>query len=148
MFFAGYGGADISQKNNKMKDFLDANPGIKSRINGTIVFPSYDSNQMVSIVRGIASRYGYVFEEGVDETLKAYFEKRIPDPDFGNGREARSFVDNCQMVMAERIMKLPVNRRTKRSMQVITGTDVLKTIKKLEHSEKNQSGKTTKFGFV
>ncbi len=148
VFFAGYGGSDITQKNNKMKDFLDANPGIKSRINGTIVFPSYDATQMISIVKGIASRYEYVFEDDAAQEIKAYFEKRILDPDFGNGREARSFVDNCQMVLAERIMKLPTNKRTKRSMQVITVADVKKTIKKLEYSDRNQSGRTARFGFV
>ncbi|HBY21567.1 MAG: hypothetical protein A2Y24_04655 [Clostridiales bacterium GWE2_32_10] len=37
IIFAGYGGA-VSDKNNKLKEFLDANPGISSRINFTIDF--------------------------------------------------------------------------------------------------------------
>ncbi len=148
IFFAGYGGTDISDKNNKMKEFLDANPGIKSRINGTIVFPSYNGEQMYEIVKCIASRYGFVFEDGALDSLSGYFERRVKDENFGNGREARSFVDNCQMTLAERVMKLPENRRTRKIMQWITKEDVEKTIERLEKSYKSQTGKRVRFGFL
>lgn len=46
MIFAGYGGTDVDEKNNKMKEFIDANPGIKSRINSTFYFPSYTAPEM------------------------------------------------------------------------------------------------------
>lgn len=148
VFFAGYGGDDVTGRNNKMKEFLDANPGIKSRINGTIVFPSYDVEQMTAIVSGIAGRYGFRFEESALELIRNYFEKRVRDVNFGNGREARSFVDNCQMTMAERIMKLPRDKRTRKMMQIITLADVDATIGRLESSQKSQIGASARYGFV
>ncbi|MCR5108764.1 MAG: AAA family ATPase [Lachnospiraceae bacterium] len=148
IFFAGYGGTDISDKNNKMKEFLDANPGIKSRINGTIVFPSYNKDQMYEIVKCIALRYGYTFEDRALDPLTGYFEERVKDENFGNGREARSFVDNCQMTLAERVMKLPENRRTKKIMQLITKEDVEETIERLNKSYKSQGGKRVRYGFL
>ncbi len=126
IFFAGYGGSDVIEKNNKMKDFLDSNPGIKSRINGTIVFPSYNEAQMIDIIKGIATRYGFMFEEGALIPVLEYFANRVNDENFGNGREARSFVDNCQMTLAERVMKCPANKQTKKMMQLITKEDVKK----------------------
>ncbi len=149
VFFAGYGGSDVSEENNKMKEFLDSNPGIKSRINGTIVFPSYDVGQMIEIVKGIAGRFGFVFEDGALKPAHAYFEKRIHDSNFGNGREARSFVDNCQMSLAERIMEIPEGKRTKKMMQLITKDDVLATVERLGEADNNQYGRRTiRFGFV
>ena len=148
IFFAGYGGSDVTEKNNKMKDFLDSNPGIKSRINGTIVFPSYNALQMIDIVKGIAGRYGFVFEEDAMAPVYTYFEKRVGDNNFGNGREARSFVDNCQMTMAERIMEIPAAKQTKRMMQVITKKDVIDTVKKLSEADDSQYGRVVRYGFA
>ncbi len=148
VFFAGYGGNDVSEKNNKMREFLDANPGIKSRINGTIVFPSYSAKQMVEIVKGIAGRYGYIFEDGALDGLEGYYAKRICDERFGNGREARSFVDNCQMTLASRIMNIPPNKQTRKMMQLITKEDVDMTIKRLSESDDNQTGKKVIYGFA
>ena len=148
IFFAGYGGADVTERNNKMKEFLDSNPGIKSRINGTIVFPSYNAIQMIDIVKGIAGRYGFMFEEDAMGPVYTYFEKRVNDSNFGNGREARSFVDNCQMTMAERIMEIPVVKQTKRMMQVITKKDVIDTVKKLSEADDNQYGRVVRYGFA
>ena len=147
VFFAGYGGSDVSERNNKMKEFLDANPGIKSRINGTIVFPSYNADQMLGIVCGIAARYGFSFEDRALEPLREFFGDRIRDANFGNGREARSFVDNCQMTLAERIMKIPPAKRTRKMMQLITGEDVMKTVSKLRNSDRNQTGSRARYGF-
>ena len=150
VFFAGYGGDDVSGVNNKMKEFLDANPGIKSRINGTIVFPSYDVSQMLEIVKGIAGRYGYEFEDGALNALSGYFSERIHDENFGNGREARSFVDNCQMTMASRLMRIPASRQTKRMMQLITKEDVENTVKRLSSADTSQEGRKRKitYGFI
>ncbi len=148
VFFAGYGGNDVSGVNNKMKEFLDANPGIKSRINGTIVFPSYNVPQMIDIVNGIAGRYGYMFEDGALDLLTDYFAERIKDENFGNGREARSFVDNCQMILASRVMNLPAGRQTKQMMQLITREDVKNTVKKLSKADTSQEGRKVRYGFV
>ncbi|MCR5626045.1 MAG: AAA family ATPase [Lachnospiraceae bacterium] len=148
IFFAGYGGSDISGKNNKMKDFLDANPGIKSRINGTIVFPSYTSSQMFNIVKCIANRFGFTFDDNALDSLTDYFDARVKDENFGNGREARSFVDNCQMTVAERVMKLPEGKRTKKMMQRITKEDVEETISRLKKSYENQTGNKIRYGFL
>ena len=148
IFFAGYGGSDVSKGNNKMKAFLDSNPGIKSRINGTIVFPSYDLDQMIQIVKGIAGRYGYEFEEGAVDLLGDYFSMRMKDEAFGNGREARSFVDNCQMTMASRIMHIPAGKKTKRMMQIITREDVQNTVDRLRQADENQLGKRVSYGFI
>ena len=46
IIFAGYGGKNVSEKDNRMQAFLDANPGIKSRITSTFYFDSYSADEM------------------------------------------------------------------------------------------------------
>lgn len=45
VIFAGYSGKNVSEHNNRMKSFLDANPRIKSRINSTFYFESYQAKK-------------------------------------------------------------------------------------------------------
>lgn len=59
MIFAGYGGTDVDEKNNKMKEFIDANPGIKSRINSHLLFPSYTAPEMAEIFKKHVEMSGY-----------------------------------------------------------------------------------------
>lgn len=149
IFFAGYGGEDVSSNNNKMKEFLDANPGIKSRVNGTIYFPSYTENEMVSIVHGIANQMKLTFEKNeiIDDIIRNYFRQRVNDENFGNGREARSFIENCQVQLARRVMSLPAEKRSKKMLLMITVGDVEKTINQLRKSNKSQEGIKRSIGF-
>lgn len=55
VMFAGYGGKDLNERDNMMKQFLDANPGLKSRINSAIFFDSYSPEEMKEIVYTQAS---------------------------------------------------------------------------------------------
>lgn len=149
IIFAGYGGKNVSKENNLMKAFLDANPGIKSRINDTIVFPSYNADEMVNIVKGIAENMSLEFDDNYDNEIREYFKSRTGDVNFGNGREARSFVENCQKLLASRVMNLPSAKRTKKNLVTILKEDIDNNIKDLKNINDNQNGKTVKrLGFV
>lgn len=149
VIFAGYGGMDINQKNNKMKSFLDANPGIKSRINDTIYFPAYSSETMVSIVDNMFTKYDLKYEnkDVIFELIKDYFEHRIKDDNFGNGREARSFVENCHRRIANRVMKLPEKKRSKKELQTIHVEDIKNLINDLNNINRIQLGEVKCMGF-
>ncbi|MBQ1192504.1 MAG: AAA family ATPase [Lachnospiraceae bacterium] len=149
VIFAGYGGIEISQKNNKMKSFLDANPGIKSRINDTIYFPSYSSEMMVSIIDNMFAKLDLKYEnkEIIFEMINAYFEQRTKDDNFGNGREARSFVENCHRRIANRVMNLTEAKRTKKELQTIRIEDIQNSINELKSINRIQIGEEKHIGF-
>ena len=46
----------LQQQNNKMKEFIDANPGIKSRINSTFYFPSYTAPENEAVIQSALAR--------------------------------------------------------------------------------------------
>lgn len=148
IMFAGYGGVNVQDKDNKMKRFLDANPGLKSRINSTIYFDSYTPEQMVRIVHKQAELEKLKLSGKADKMLLEYFTERVKDLNFGNGREGRRLVQNAVVFMAERIMKLPKEQRKKAMYQLITAEDVEKTIEQFKRSFTMQSGRGNRYGFL
>lgn len=134
VIFAGYGGKDVSEKDNKMQLFLDSNPGIQSRINSTFYFPSYSSDEMADVFRRVAERNRYTVASAALPYVREYFESRVDEADFGNGREARNLLETCTIHMAERIMKLDRAAVSKHDLESITVDDVMYAIQTLKTS--------------
>jgi SpoVK/Ycf46/Vps4 family AAA+-type ATPase len=139
VIFAGYGGRKVNERNNKMKDFLDANPGIKSRITSTIYFDSYSAPEMVEIFMRIAQNQKYKVAEAVRPILAEHFAKRLDDDNFGNGREARSLLETSVVYAANRIFREDKKKYTKEEMQTITYEDVAAAIAQVEQAEQIQN---------
>ena len=131
-----------------MKEFLDANPGIRSRINTTVSFESYTPQEMLCIIRGIAESKGYVMNEGANGEIIRFFEGRVEDPNFGNGREARSFVEACELSMAKRVMSLPEAKQTNKVLSTIEKEDILSAIFEKRRELGTQDGVTKVIGFA
>lgn len=150
VMFAGYGGIGVAPSDNLMKNFIDSNPGLKSRINSTIYFDSYSAEQMVEIVHIQANNQGFILNRRVDPEIIAYFEERIKDRNFGNGREARSLLENAMVFAADRVKKIPIGKITKRQLQEITVSDIRKALERMRKSNEMQTGKSEKrkIGFV
>lgn len=134
VIFAGYGGRDVTTKDNRMQLFLDANPGIQSRIASTFYFPSYEPEEMLSVFLGIAKRNHYAFENEAGVYIRKYFASRVNVNDFGNGREARNLLDACTMFLAERIMERDRTQITQEDATMITVNDVKKAVRYLQES--------------
>lgn len=80
--FAGY--------TDEMNDFLDENPGLRSRIPQTIEFDDYTSDQIAMIVDSILKE-NWTYESNVlrDKVIDKY--DSLPIKDKSNGRWARNF---------------------------------------------------------
>ena len=134
VIFAGYGGEGVSGKNNKMEEFLNANPGIKSRINQTIRFNSYTPKELVQIVHHFINGMNFKMSCSVDKDIEEYFEKKIHDPNFGNGRDARLFADQLIKCVAVRVIDSRDKKEKMVSANTVTKKDVAETIKYLNNS--------------
>ena len=142
VIFAGYGGRKLNQRDNKMKNFLLANPGISSRIGITVYFDSYDCEHMVNIVHKLAELDSLSFSHRFDDKVRKFFETRLSAPDFGNGREARVFLEQCKMHLADRVAgkKDP----SLRELKSILAKDVDAAIHDLEDGNEERSGKSVR----
>ncbi|WP_233515764.1 AAA family ATPase [Nocardiopsis sp. L17-MgMaSL7] len=95
--FAGY--------SSEMRTFLDANPGLRSRVARTIEFENYSPEQLTTIFENMAPKQGYELGEGVRDLLVRHFQKQKRDETFGNGREARRMFEEVVQAQATRIVE-------------------------------------------
>jgi len=138
VIFAGYGG-DVDGKNNKMKEFLSANPGIASRITFTVEFPSYSPDvEMPEILKRIALNEDYDLEEGWREIAVNFFRKRARSESYGNGREARRLFQNAVVVQATRLYGKKADIA---QMRLITCEDLKTAAEKLLKDEEHIAGR-------
>ena len=149
VIFAGYGGPGVQEKDNKMKAFLDANPGIKSRITSTIYFESYTAEEMVNIFYKIGNNQNYQIEESAKEEVYRYFSTRIESSDFGNGREARSLLETSVIFAAKRVFAQNKKKYSKLEMQTLKLEDIKQAVAYMKHANGIQIGKAKHtIGFV
>lgn len=148
IIFAGYGGPNVSAKDNKMMDFLNSNPGIRSRINSTLFFESYNADQMVAIFKGQARINQYNVSRSVDRYVREYFEERCKEEDFGNGREARSLLENASAEAARRLSGIPEKEITEAMLKEMKTADVRRAIERMRRALNVQKGVgRTRLGF-
>jgi SpoVK/Ycf46/Vps4 family AAA+-type ATPase len=147
VLFAGYGGIDVDDKDNLMKGFIASNPGLKSRINSTVFFKSYTPDEMVEIVHILARTQQFSLTKSADEDLRAYFAERVRDRNFGNGREARSLLQNATIFAAKRTRDIKAVRSARNRLQAITASDIRQAIQRQRRSTAMQNGRQSAGGF-
>lgn len=83
--FAGY--PDL------MGEFLDSNPGLRSRIPYRVAFDDYSTEELVAISKVIANKQGYEIAESATPKLFDLYETARGRKDFGNGRSVRNVIE-------------------------------------------------------
>ncbi len=78
-----------------MHQFLDSNPGLRSRFAREIEFPDYSSDELVSITRSMAETAEYRLADGVADALLVIYDKAHRADGFGNGRYARNLFEQA-----------------------------------------------------
>lgn len=95
VIFAGYP--------DKMKDFLNKNEGLRSRIAFHLDFPDYKPSEMMEILKLMADERGYKIDENARDKCMGIFEAACNAPDFGNGRFVRNLLEQAEMAQSHRI---------------------------------------------
>ncbi len=129
VIFAGYP--------DKMEEFLNKNPGLRSRIAFYIPFEDYTAEELSDIAAHIAREKGYMLTGDAKECLSEIFESARQSPDFGNGRYARNLIEKAVMAQANRLMKMDINSISDTALKTICREDIvipaeLKKEKKLQ----------------
>lgn len=99
----------------EMKDLLNLNPGIDSRIKFSIDFSDYKAEELMEIFEGLCKKESYILSEEAKEELKAKFinEYEHKDKNFGNGRLVRKYFETIKMKQADRIIREDIRDKEK-----------------------------------
>lgn len=127
VIFAGYP--------DKMEEFLNRNPGLKSRIAFHVPFSDYNTAELLQIAELIASKGEIKISVEAGQKLKTIFETALKDEAFGNGRFVRNVLEKSRMKQSERLLQIPFEEVTAEVLGTLLAEDIefseAKTEKKL-----------------
>ncbi|MEV4677885.1 AAA family ATPase [Actinomadura sp. NPDC049382] len=118
-----------------MDRFLASNPGLASRFDVRVEFPSYGPDELLRIAQLIAEQGGDRWDDGALDDLALVFQRvcgtgRIDE--FGNGRFARSIYEKACACRALRAAELG-DRATADDLTLLTPADVRNAFADLAH---------------
>lgn len=79
----------------EMEDFINSNPGLRSRFNRYILFPDYTASELFDIFQLNAAKNEYVINEEANQYLKKKLDIVVQNKqkDFGNARYIRNYFE-------------------------------------------------------
>ena len=116
VIFAGYP--------EPMKEFLDRNPGMRSRIAFCVEFADYTTEELCEITELMLAKKQITITELGMKKLKKNFESIKESRDYGNGRFARKMLEEAEMNLAERICQMSEMEITKEMLTTINESDI------------------------
>ena len=110
----------------EMENFIQANPGLKSRFTHYIHLEDYNTDELFQLFRLYAKKADYTLDPMAAEIVYTAIEDMVKNKtkDFANGRTIRNFFDEITRKMNARVALLPPEKRTKETMVTILSEDV------------------------
>lgn len=91
---------------DKMHDFVESNPGLKSRFTQTLRFEDYQPRELTQIFIRMSAARNFVVSDAAQTAILRVFERLYlqRDRNFGNAREARKLFDRTLERQGKRLM--------------------------------------------
>ena len=109
-----------------MEQFLQSNPGLKSRFSNFIEFPDYSADELMSILEMNCKKQEYVLSDSAKVRAREILENRVehkPD-NFANARDVRNFLEHAISNHATRIVGVAPSDITKELLGTIEAEDL------------------------
>ena len=106
-----------------MQQFLDSNPGLRSRLSTVIEFEDYSIDELVEIFRLDMKKRGYNLNISED-LLKKIITKKARDRNFGNARGIRNICDEVISRHNENLIRLDISELSNEVITTITDSDL------------------------
>ncbi len=116
VIFAGYP--------DRMKHFLDRNPGLFSRIAFQVEFDDYTAEELCDIARLMVVRKEMQITDNAIDKIERICEIARKDSDFGNGRFVRRLIEEAEMNLAKRLMDAGTDNLAMQMLTRIEESDI------------------------
>lgn len=115
----------------EMQDFLDANPGLRSRFTHNFTFEDYQPDELLEIFKKLVKDEDYRI---ADEAEKALLKEltnlyRTRDKNFGNARTVRKIFEDAKIEVSKRYLALQKFERTQEKLTTIYKEDITAILK-------------------
>jgi stage V sporulation protein K len=110
-----------------MNEFLDSNPGLRSRFGREITFPDYANDELLEIIRMFAHDLDYVLDGEAEAAVQGVLESAKRGEGFGNARYARTLFEHALNAQAIRLAPPasgPLPALDTEALATLTGADI------------------------
>lgn len=108
---------------DEMKQLLEWNPGMKSRIAFHVSFDDYTEAELLDITKLIADQRGMMLDKSAEEKLLTIYADARKDKAFGNGRFARNLLEKAKFNQANRLIKQDLRFVSDDEIRTLTAED-------------------------
>ena len=107
-----------------MKNFFEANPGLKSRFNTFIEFDDYNCQELEAIFDTMCKKNDYVLDDGAKTKIENMIQHSVDSKkkEFANGRFIRNLYEEVVMNQARRVNK--INEPTLEELMNVFAEDI------------------------
>jgi hypothetical protein len=142
--FRGKFGVIVAGYTDNMYEFINSNPGLRSRFDKYFLFEDYSAEDMFTISQSLFAKEGVKTDDPAAQHLKNYFTflHHNRDKHFGNARSVRQVVGESVKNQHLRLASMKKEERTPEIMETIIFDDV----KEFEIKEGKTVG--TRLGFA
>jgi hypothetical protein len=106
----------------EMADFIDANPGLKSRFTRTISFPDYTDDELVAIFLGLGEKSQYSCSDDALVRVRHFVGVEPRTRGFGNARFVRNLFETAIANQAQRVA--PLSDPSDEQLTTLTAADI------------------------
>jgi SpoVK/Ycf46/Vps4 family AAA+-type ATPase len=123
----GQFGVIVAGYTDNMHEFIESNPGLKSRFDRTFNFTDYSAEDMYAIAVSILGKERISPDAEAETHLRSYFEHLHANRDkhFGNARTVRQVVAEAIKNQNLRLAEMAASERTPHHLQTLVLSDVL-----------------------
>ena len=106
----------------EMADFIDANPGLKSRFTRTISFPDYTDEELVAIFLALGETSQYCCSDDALARVRYFVSAEPRNRGFGNARFVRNLFETAIAHQAQRVA--PLSDPSDEQLTTLTAADI------------------------
>ena len=113
---------------DEMEQFIQSNPGLRSRFNRYIHFDDYDTDELMQIFENNCSQFDYRLQPEAKLALQQYLEQQIAhkSKDWGNARVVRNLFE--KVIQAQSVRLAMLGDVSRQALITILDTDIKQAI--------------------